>query len=169
MSGASSQIAGAPGRRGGGGAGDERQVGVVDGDELGGLGGGLRALGHDEGDALADVAHAPDRQDGMGRHEHGRAVAPVARHEVGKGAEAVGLGVGAGQDGEDARVRQRGGRVDAEDVRVGPRRAEHVGVGLAGEAQVVDERALAPQEARVLQPRDGLADAELPQVRSSAA
>ena len=40
-------------------------------------------------------------------------------------------------------------------------RAQDVGVRLAGQVHVVDEASLAAEEARVLEPLDGLTDAEL--------
>ena len=78
-------------------------------------------------------------------------------------AELVGDDVGAGEHGEHA-VRGLGLRgVDALDAGVGVRRHDEHAVALARQVDVVDIAAAAGDEARVLDPRDGLPDAELVQ------
>ena len=63
---------------------------------------------------------------GVTGHAHGRGVCEVVRE------------VGAGQDGHDAGLRGRRGRVDRPDARVREGAADELGVQRTGDPQVVD-------------------------------
>ena len=66
----------------------------------------------------------------------------------------VGVQVGGGEDRVDAGQRERRGGVDAVDTGAGKRAAHEAGVQHAGPGDVVDERAVAGEQAGVLDPRD---------------
>ena len=74
-------------------------------------------------------------------------------------ADLVGGDVVAGEDRDDARRLQRGGRIDLVDRRMRVRRAQKIGVGLARTVDVVDVVALAGDEADVFLAFDGGANA----------
>ena len=76
----------------------------------------------------------------------------------GIGLQAVGQAVRAGEHAEHARHRLGRGGVDADDARVRMRRAHHRRVGLAVDAEIVAEAALAGQQALVLLAADRMAD-----------
>ena len=84
LSGASSHTAGAPGAERGRRGGDRGQRLVVDGDQLGGVGGRAARLGDHERDRIAHVTRAPAHQRGARRREGRRAVAPLAVRSVGR-------------------------------------------------------------------------------------
>ena len=137
------------------GLGHRRQRLVVYDDAFGGI---LRLgdrLGDHEGHGSADVAHAIDRQHGMRRHRHRRAVG-VLQHDVRRRA-------GRREMRNDFRDRRRGRlrrsgprarrawcaprRIDRADQGMRMRRAQRRAIGLAGKIKVVAVTATAGQEA----------------------
>ena len=62
------------------------------------------------------------------------------------------------EHGNGAGHRHGGGRIDAANARMGVGRAYHHGVGLAGQANVVAEAALAGEELGIFLADDGLPD-----------
>ena len=116
-------------------------------------------FGDDEGDALADRAHLVDGED---RARRAKALRPahVFRHRRRQRAEPVGLDVGAGEHGEHAVGGLGLAGVDPFDAGMGVRRHDHDAVALMRQVEVVDIAAAAGDEARILDPRHGLADAE---------
>ena len=149
-------------RRGGRrGVRHRRQRVIVDVHALGGvlrLGQGLRDHHRHR---IADIAHPLRAEALVRRSEHGRAVGPGALERHLHGAEAVAGEIGAGEDGDHARHRARGGGLDGPDARVGMRRAQHDQVDLAGQVDVVVEAALALQQPRIVEAPDPLPDPEL--------
>ena len=139
--------------------GHRRQHLVLDRDQLGRVLRLLQALGHHEGNAIADRAHL------VGREQRSPGAIPfraadVLRHRIHQRADPLGRRVLAGEDAEHAR---RGGRlrgVDAHDARMCMRRHHHDAVALPRQSDVVDITAEAGDEALVLDPADRLADAE---------
>ncbi len=130
-------------RERGAGVDDRRQRLVLDRDQLQRVPGRVPVPRDDERDLLA---LEPDL---VGR-EHGLHVAGQRRHP----GQALRLQVGAGQHGLDHRVRLRRGDVDGQDPGVRVRTAQDRPVQHAWQPQVVDERALAADEARVFLARD---------------
>ena len=76
----------------------------------------------------------------------------------GIGAEPVGQAVGAGEHAEHARHGLGARRIDAADAGMRMRGAHHYRIGLAVDAEVIAEAAMAGDEPRVLFARRGLAD-----------
>jgi len=76
-------------------------------------------------------------------------------------ANAVALEVRDRVDAEHARRGQRGGSIDRDDFRVRVRRAQQDEVDLAGHREIVYVAAFAAQQARILEARNGLTDAEV--------
>ena len=112
---------------------------VVDVDQLQRVARRVLVGGDDERDLLALEADLVARQHGLG-------VVGDRRHP----GEPERLEVLRGDDGGDVRVRERLGRVDRVDPRVGERAAQDRAVEHAGQPDVVEVRALAADEARVL-------------------
>ena len=101
---------------------------------------------------VADEVDAVARQDGvLGRLEIGNRGG--ARHQAARSVD-----VGAGQDGDDARDRARGGDVDASDARVRVRAAQDGRMEHPGQAQVVDVGRQPLDQARILDPLHRPAD-----------
>ena len=123
---------------------------VLDLDELGGVTRCLARLGDHRDDRLADKAHLADRERVVlhVRTGHGRDL----EERVGQGGDLL-----AGERPVDPRVLLRGGDVDRRDVRVGVRRADEMEVTHPVRLDVVDEDALALDEAAVLLAGDALA------------
>jgi hypothetical protein len=144
-----------------GGVGDRGQDVEVDVDQLGGILGLRQALGDDEGDRLPDIAHLPDRETEMRAPEHRRAVRPLALQRHPHRADAGGDEVVAGIDRQDARRGLRRRQIDRADRGMRVRRAQHHGMGLAEQVDVVLEAAVAAQEALVLEAPHRLPDSEL--------
>ena len=123
---------------------------VVDLDELGRVARELARLGDDRDDRLADEAHLADRE---------REVLDVPAGHARDLEERIGerRDLLAGQRPVHAVHRLGRRHVDARDVRVRVRRAHEVDVAHPVPLDVVDEDALALQEALVLAPLDALA------------
>ena len=137
-----------------------RQRLVVDLDQLGGIARLRLGLRDDEGDTVADAAHAVSEQHRPHRAEALWA-APMLRHEVGRdAADRVSDRVGAGQHQNDAGGRPRRRDVDALDPRVGMGRQHRDAMALPRQLHVADIRALPRQEALVLDSTNSLTDAE---------
>ena len=117
------------------------------------------SLGDDDGDVVADIAHLALGERGMGARFHWRAVLRIDHDAADEAADLVGRDVVAGEDRNDARRFQRRGRVDLVDCRMGVRRAQKIGMGLARTIDVVDVVALAGDEADVFRAFDGGANA----------
>ncbi len=138
-----------------------RQRLVIDLDQLGRVGRLGIGLGHDEGDVIADPAHAVLDQRRKARAIERRAVAPLRPGRHRQIAPARRLPIGAGEDGEHAR-RVLGPRgVDLADARMGVAGAQHIAISHARQHHVVDIAAAAAQEPRILEARHALAKREL--------
>ena len=127
---------------------------VVDLDQLRRVAGELARLGDDRGDGLAEVAHLADRE---------RVVPDLAAGVGGDLEERVGedRDLVARQRAVDPRQRERGADVDRADARVRVRRAHEMQVAHPVPLDVVEEDALALDQAPVLLARDALADEPL--------
>ena len=133
---------------------EDRQLVVLDLDELGGVARELarrRAHGRDR---LAHVPHATDRE---------RVVLDVPARLDGHLEERIRVDrdLVAGDRAVDALELERPGDVDRDDLRVRVRRADEVDVAHPVPAHVVEERALALDEPAVLLARDRLPDEAL--------
>ena len=136
-----------------------RQRLVVDLDQFGGVLRLGQSLGDDEGDALAHGAHLVG---GENTALGAKAFRPahVFGHRGRQPAELIGQHIGAGQNGEHAVGGLGLGGVDALDARMRVRRHDNDGVALQRQVEIVDVTAAAGDEARVFNPRHGLADAK---------
>ena len=133
---------------------DDGQRLVLDLDVGGGVDDDVLVVADDERDGVADVADAVagDRPALRGLDlDAGRRPGHRQRRE--QVAHVV-----AGVDGLDAGARERGRRVDRDDVRVRLARAHDGGVQHAGQGEIVDERRAARDQARVLLAAQRLAD-----------
>ena len=113
---------------------------IFDLDQLGGVLGNVAAFRHDQRNRLADIAHAIDRQ------------RPLVHRRLERDQKRIGelADVIAGNDRPHAVERQRGGRVDADDVGVRMRRAEHMRVQGAGlDRQIIGIAPAPGEQARV--------------------
>ena len=114
---------------------------VFDRHQLGGVFGDIAALGDDQRHRLADIAHPL----------HGQRPLLHRRFHRGEKRLRQFAHVFAGDDGPDAVMRERRARIDRNDVGVGMRRADDVGVqGADRHRQIVGIAAAARQERRVL-------------------
>ncbi len=142
------------------GRGDRRQRLEVDGDQFGGVERLRHRLGDDEGDVIADPAHAVLGEDRIARLDHRRAVAALQAARDRQIAPAGRLDVGGGQHRQHAGRLFRGAHVERLDLRVRVLRAQHDAVRHAGQLDVVDIAAAALQQPRILEPRHALSDGE---------
>ncbi len=117
---------------------------VVDDDRLEGVRSGVLVGGHDDGDAVTDVADLVDREGGERRHLDVIGDRPDAGDRTVEVAELLGA-VG----GHDVRLLQGGGDVDIGDLGVGHRAAQDRHVQGSGQLDVVGPVGLAMQQARV--------------------
>ncbi len=118
---------------------------VIDRHQLGGILGDVTALGDDQRDRLADIAHALYRQ------------RPLLHRRFHRGEKRLRqfANIFAGDDGPDAVVRKRRARVDRNDVGVRVRRTDDVGMqGADRHRQIVGIAAAARQQRRVLLAQD---------------
>ncbi len=117
-------------------------------------------FGDDEGDLLAHVTDPAARQHRPRRGDH--LLPALLRHvgHAGQRAEPGRLDIGGRVDAEHAWRALGRRRVDATDLGVRVRRAQHDGVGLIVERDVVGIPAATGQKTCVLDPFDGLSDAE---------
>ncbi len=138
--------------------GDRRLDGVIDRDEFRRVARLREAVGDDDRDRIADMAHAAARQHRMRRLLHRRTVFRVNLPAAGKAADAVSLQLLAGVDGGDACRLCRGAGVDAGNPGMGVRAAQDIGVELARPVDVVGISALAGEEPIVFTPAYGGAD-----------
>ncbi len=143
---------------------------VIDGDEIRRIAGLRCSRCDDDGDDLADVARLVAQDRRLRRVERCRAVAideggvlPVdgARRigDVRQIANAVSDVIGSGQNRDDARSGFRRGGIDGADFGVGMRRADHRGMELARQVDVVGIFASAAQQAQILASAQRCADA----------
>ena len=152
------------GRRGGIGYGMERLV--FDDNPFRRIGRGGGRFADRGGDDVADEPDPAVRDHRQLRAASGRAVRVFENqiHEpgdqgiAGDRPDAVGGEIGGGQHVDGARRRLRRRDVDPPDTGMGVRRAQHRGVGLPVEADVVGVAAPAAQEAHVLLPKNRLSD-----------
>ncbi len=138
------------------GGDDRRQRLVVDLDQLGRVHRLMRGLGDDEGDVVADPADAVARQRAVARLIERRAVAALRPGRHRQIAEAGIVPVLAGEHRQHAGRGLGLGHVDALDLRMRMRRAQHVARHRARKHHVADVVALAPDQPRVFEPRDRL-------------
>ena len=144
-----------------------RQLAIGHVHELGRRLGLSQRLRHDDRDMVADIAHLALREHGVRARLHGRSVLGVDHPAADETADLVLRDVVAGQHRDHARGLPRLGRVDTLDGCVGVRGAHEIGVGLAGEVDVVGVAALAGDEALVLLADDARADARAAHERAS--
>ncbi len=130
---------------------ENRQLVVLDLDELGRVARQLPRRGADRGDGLAHVPHATDRE---------RVVLDVPARLHGHLEERIGVDrdLVAGDGSVDAVELERLRDVDRDDLRVRVGRADEVDVAHPVAAHVVEERALTLDEPAVLLARDRLPD-----------
>ena len=126
-------------------------------------------IGDHHRDGIADITRAVGDERRALRREHRRSVTLLAWH-VGLGhPQPVGGVVGARVDRADARRARRRGRIDGNDPRMRVGRTHEDRPELEGQDAIVLITPLAGQQAHVLEPPHGLANAELhalhPQVR----
>ena len=149
------------------GADHGRQRLVIDRDELGRVLRLGQCLGDDEGDAFADIAHAPLRQRRLRADEAGRAVAAFSRHARALPSQRLHRLVLARQHQKHARRRLGRRRVDRADAGVRMGRAQHHGARLARKIHVLDIAAFAAQQIGVFLARYRLTHSELAHVLPS--
>ena len=128
--------------------GDGGQRLVVDVDQLDGVLGDVAALGDDERDRVADELHLALGQ------RRARGVGDVLARDGVPGLLDVRVEVLGDEHRVHTGQRERRRRVDAVDPGPGERAAHEAGVQHAGPRDVVDERAMAGEQAGVLDPRD---------------
>ncbi len=128
-----------------------RQILVLDANQLGRILRLLARLGDDGGDRLADVEAFVLGERRAQRRCHGRAARALENRRKRDMGHAVGAQVGSRVDRNDARGAARLGRVDRRDARVRVRRAQQRHPGLPGQVPVVAVKALATQQALVLE------------------
>jgi hypothetical protein len=144
-----------------GGVGDRREYLVTDVDQLGGVLGLRQSFRDDEGDRLAYIAHPPLGETEMGAPEHRRAVRPLALKRHPHPAHIRGGEVIAGVDRQHPGRGLRRGHIDPTDRRMRMRRAQHIGMGLAGQIEIVLEAAVAAEQPLVLEAPHRLPYSEL--------
>ena len=149
MPGASSHSSGAPGSSAAGAVDHRRQRVVIDLDQLGRVARDLARVGDDEGDGIADMPHLVGGQREARRHDHrrGRRHLGDARHR----AEPLRRQIAGGEDATYPRQGARRTGIDAGNLGMGMRRAQHMAVELARRVDIVDEPALAAQKACILE------------------
>jgi len=104
-----------------------------------------QCLGNDHSDRFADIAGFAERQNRVRRDQERRAVAAAQRHLVRvrrhrplrDWLQAIRRGVGSRKHREDAQRTGRRHDTEAEDPGMGVRRANHIGIDLAGQAHVI--------------------------------
>jgi hypothetical protein len=129
---------------------DGREQFVVDGDLLGGVLRLRKSLCDDDGDLVADVAHLALRQRRMGAGLHRRPILRMNHPAADQPADLVRREILARIDPEHPRHRPCSAGIDRADRRVGVRRPQEIGIGLARPVHIVDVAALARDEALVL-------------------
>ena len=132
---------------------------IVDRDQFGSVARLLQGFRHHKGDAVADRPHLAARQD-RPKRAVAFGAAHVLRHDRHQASDLVGLGVGAGEHGENPRSRLGRRRIDSLDTRVGVRRHHQHAVALQRHVDVVDIAAAAGDEAGILEPGNRLTDTE---------
>jgi hypothetical protein len=95
------------------------------------------------------------------RHLHRRTVAVLERDHARHVADAGGLQIGAGHDGEHAGGRLGLRHVDGREAGMRVGRAHEIGLGLALDLDVVRVAAVPRQKTRIFDPLHRLPDAEL--------
>ena len=147
-------------RDGGSGVDDARQHVVAHVDRFQRIARRLPRFRDDGGNGFADEANGVDGERLSRRSGRGRAVGTA---KVGGGRQRLHAGadqVRPGHDGDDARHRGRGLRVDAENSRVRIRRAQEHEMRLPRQVVIVDELPCPREQALVLDAANGLAAAE---------
>ena len=142
------------------GVGHRRQRVVFDFDRLGGVARRGQSLGDHQRHRLADMAHLAERQHRPRRVVPRLAVAAHERHRARHVAETVGAHLFSGSDKQHARHAPRRARIDALDMRMRHRRAQHEGLRHPRQHHVVGITALPGDQPKILVPPHGLADAE---------
>ena len=136
---------------------DRRQRLVIDLDQLRGIDRLIVIFRNDEGDVVADHAHAVLGQRRITRPIAGHAVAALQSAGHRQIAEAGGFILGAGQHREHAGRALGFGNIDRADARMGMRRAQHTAEGHAGKHHVSDIASVALNQPRIFKSRNGLA------------
>ena len=141
-------------------------LGILDLERLAGVLGLPIAVGHDDGDRVADVTHLLQREERMRTRLHRRAVLGLDQPAADQPAQAVGLDVLAGEHGQHAGHALGRGLVDAGDPGMGMRAAHEVGIGLPVLVDIVRIAASAGDEALVFPAANRDADAILSHLQS---
>jgi hypothetical protein len=145
-----------------GGVGDGGQHLVLHDDQLQSVLGLAAGLRHDRDDGVADIAHGVGLQDRPRRAEQRRrAGARRHLHLHLEQPDAVGRGVVPGQHQQHAGRGARGLDIQRQDAGMRMRGAQDRQMRLAGQVHVVGVAPATGEEAHVLLPPHGLADAEL--------
>ena len=129
--------------------GHRRQHAVIDRHKLGGVAGKLAGLGDDKSDRIADMTHSPGGERETRRDDHRLHRRDLG--DAGQRADIVGGKIGGGEDAANTGQRPRRFRVDAGDLRVAVRRAQHDRMQLPRCVDVLDKAPLAAQEAHILE------------------
>ena len=135
---------------------DRVQNFVLHGHQLGGVRSLLAALGQDDGDRVADVAHLGRSQHRMGRLLHGVATLEIHLPAAGQAADASGFEVGTCENGDHAIGCGCGRCIDVIDRGVGMRAAHERRKGRVRQGNVIGVAALAGDKALVFDALDGL-------------
>ena len=142
-----------------GGHRHRRQGLEIDLDQFGGVIRLRHSLGDDEGDIVADPAHAVFRQDRIAR----LVLRPIAALEAARHRQVAVAGrlhIGRGEHREHAGRGLGGGGIDRFDLGVRMLRAQHHAIGHAGQLDVVDVAPAAADQPRILEARHALTDCE---------
>ena len=129
---------------------------VLHGHQLGRVRRLLPALGQDDGNRVADVAHLGRGQHRMGRLLHGVAVFEIHLPAAGQAADASRFEVGTGENGDHAIGCGCGRRIDALNRGVGMWAAHERRKSRVGQGNVIGVAALAGNKALVFDALDGL-------------
>ena len=124
---------------------------VFDGDELGGILRGERALGDDHRHRLADMHDPLGRERRAVRHHQPLTAAPVERRMTADAAEP--FHILRGQRADDAGCAQRRADVQADDARKSVRRPHEIGVSLVRQRNIGGVAAVTAHERVVFQAR----------------
>ena len=144
-----------------GGVGDRGKLAVIDEDQLAGVARGIQRFGDDEGDGIADMADAALGEGRARRHHQRRAVLLDQRNVAGNVLDAGRFQVFDGVDRQDAGGVAGFFKVDGNDLGVGLRRPQDIGVCLTRQGDVVGIAPASSQQAGIFGTRNRLANAEL--------
>ena len=116
--------------------------------------GDIAALGDNDGERLADIAHLVLGETGMRAQIEDDALDRRRRHQQGPGLPEI-AEVVRGIGGDNALARQSRGDINRDQLSVRDRAAQQRGIEHAGNFEVVDKQRLAGEELPVLVAADG--------------